>query len=190
MLSLIAGLVIFLGVHSVTVFAPDWRERVAAQFGINSWRIVYSLLSLLGFYLIVRGFASTRLHPLVLYVPAPWMRTLGQVLMLLVFPLLVATYLPGRIRSTLKHPMLVATKTWAVAHLLANGTLADVLLFGGFLTWAVLLRISLKHRVPRAVPSLPATPVNDFFAVAIGFGLFAVTVLWAHQKLFGVSPIG
>jgi uncharacterized membrane protein len=189
MLSLIVGLAIFLGGHSVTIFAPDWRERMAAQFGINGWRIGYSLVSLLGLYLIIHGFAAARLTPVVLYVPASWMRILGQLLMVPVFPLLVATWFPGKIRSTLKHPMLAAIKTWAVAHLLANGMLADVLLFGGFLAWAVALRIALKHRTPRAVPSVPVTPVNDFFAVAIGFFLFVVTAFWAHQKLFGVSPL-
>jgi uncharacterized membrane protein len=109
-----------------------------------------------------------------------------------VFPLLFAAYLPGRIKSAVKHPMLLAVKVWAVAHLLANGTLADVLLFGGFLAWAVADRVSVKRRTPKeahAVPSAPARAMNDVIAVVGGLIVYAVFLLWGHRWLIGVSPL-
>ncbi len=106
--------------------------------------------------------------------------------MLPVFPLLFATYLPGRIRTAVKHPMLVATKTWALAHLLANGMLADVLLFGGFLAWAVADRISLKRRVVRPVAGAPPSPWNDAIAIVGGLALYGITLFWLHRVLIGV----
>jgi uncharacterized membrane protein len=109
--------------------------------------------------------------------------------MLPVFPLLLAAYLPGRIKTAMKHPMLVAVKCWAFAHLLANGLLADVLLFGGFLAWAVIERISLKRR-PQAIRTAPAGRFNDLIAVVVGLALYAFFIGWAHVRLFGVSPLG
>jgi uncharacterized membrane protein len=185
---LITGLLVFLGIHSVSIVAPAWRDRMAGQMGL-AWRGLYSIISLIGFVLIIRGFASARLTPEILYVPPSWMRHVTMTLMLPVFPLLLATYLPGRIKTTMKHPMLVAIKLWAVAHLLANGMLADVLLFGGFLLWAVLDRISLKRRPVRAITALPATAYNDWLAVIGGLAIYVVNLLWAHAKLIGVALI-
>jgi uncharacterized membrane protein len=110
-------------------------------------------------------------------------------LMLPVFPLLAAAYLPGRIKAALKHPFLVAVKLWAAAHLLANGTLADVLLFGSFLAWAVADRISLKRRPQRPLPGAPERPMNDLIAVVAGLVLYGVFVTWLHQWLIGVAPL-
>jgi uncharacterized membrane protein len=110
--------------------------------------------------------------------------------MLPVFPLLLATYLPGRIRTVAQHPMLAAVKFWALAHLLANGMLADLILFGSLLAWAVLDRISLKRRAPRPVPAAPATPWNDVLAVVLGLAVYAGFVMNWHYRLFGVSPFG
>ncbi len=112
--------------------------------------------------------------------------------MLPVFPMLFSAYLPGRLRTALKHPMLAATKLWAVAHLLANGTLADVLLFGGFLAWAVADRISLKRRPVRAPPMpLPAPSLrNDAIAIALGLAAYAWLLMGGHLRLIGVSPLG
>ncbi|MCU0812698.1 MAG: NnrU family protein, partial [Thiobacillaceae bacterium] len=146
MFKLIAGLVIFFGVHSISIVARDWRERTVARIGPAAWKALYSVASLVGFLLIVGGYAQARLDPVILYQPPIWARHLAALLMLPVFPLLLATYLPGRIKAAVKHPMLAATKAWAVAHLLANGMLADVLLFGGFLAWAVIDRISAGKR--------------------------------------------
>jgi uncharacterized membrane protein len=143
---LIIGLVLFLGIHSVSIFAPTWRDQQFAQRGEAAWKGVYSVVSLIGFVLLVYGYGAARQAPVVLYTPPAAMRHIALLLMLPVFPLLFAAYLPGRIKSAAKHPMLAATKLWALAHLLANGNLADVLLFGGFLAWAVADRISLKRR--------------------------------------------
>lgn len=188
MLLLIVGLVLFLGIHSVSIVAEPWRNRMAAQYG-HGWRAAYALLALLGFALIVIGYGQARLMPVVLYVPPAWTKHLMYLLMLPVFPLLLAAYMPGRIKSTLKHPMLVATKLWALAHLLANGMLADVLLFGGFLAWAVFDRISFKRRIPRPIHTAPARPYNDVLAIVVGLALYMVFMFWAHLALIGVSPL-
>jgi uncharacterized membrane protein len=186
MLTLIIGLILFLGIHSVAIIAPAWRDQVAARLG-NTWRGIYSLIALVGLVSIIRGYAAARLTPVVLYVPPAWMYHLTLTLMLPVFPLLLAAYLPGRIKTSLKHPMLVATKLWAFAHLLANGMLADVLLFGGFLLWTVADRISLKRRPPRPIQTLPARSYNDWLAVILGLVLYALMLLWGHAKLIGVA---
>jgi uncharacterized membrane protein len=112
------------------------------------------------------------------------------VLMVPVFPMLLAAYLPGRIQATLRHPLLVATKTWALAHLLATGRLADVVLFGAFLAWAVADRISLGRRPPAAVRTLPPGRYNDWIAVLGGLGLYAAFLLGLHQRLIGIAPLG
>jgi uncharacterized membrane protein len=110
--------------------------------------------------------------------------------MLPVFPLILAAYLPGRIKTTMKHPMLAAVKFWALAHLLANGFLADLLLFGAFLIWAICDRISLKRRPQQAIGVAPPGPFNDLIAVIAGLGLYVIFILWAHVRLFGSSPLG
>ncbi len=119
--TLIAGLVIFLGVHSIAILAPQVRAQARASWGEGAWRVLYSLVAVLGFVLLVHGFGVARQSPLVLYTPPHWMRHVTFLLMLPVFPLLLAAYLPGRIKTALKHPMLAAVKFWALAHLLSNG---------------------------------------------------------------------
>jgi uncharacterized membrane protein len=190
MQKLVLGLVIFLGVHSIRILAPDLRDRMVASMGASPWKIVYSLASLVGFALIVGGYAQARLEPVLLYNPPLWLRHVAALIMLPVFPLLVAAYLPGRIKTAVKHPMLVATKAWAVAHLLVNGMLADVLLFGGFLAWAVLDRISVGKRPQSAVAKPTATWRNDIIAVVVGLVLYVFFVKWAHMHLIGVAPFG
>ncbi|MGO9933929.1 MAG: NnrU family protein [Steroidobacteraceae bacterium] len=189
MWALILGLILFLGVHSIAIFAPGLRERARSGWGEGTWKGVHSLISLLGFVLIIYGFGLARQSPVVLYTPPQWMRHVTALLMLPVFPLLIAAYLPGRIKSAAKHPMLAAVKFWAFAHLLANGMLADVLLFGGFLAWAVLDRISLKKR-PQNLRTAPPGRFNDAIAVIAGLALYGLFVGWAHFRLFGVSPFG
>ena len=186
---LIIGLVLFLGIHTVSIVAPQWREGQIARLGEGPWKGMYSVVSAIGFGLLIYGYGAARQNPVVLYTPPAAMRHLALLLMLPVFPLLVAAYVPGRIKVIAKHPMLLATKLWAVAHLLANGTLADVLLFGGFLVWAVADRISVKRRPARPIPGAPARPYNDAIVVVVGLGLYALFVLWAHRWLFGVSPL-
>lgn len=191
MILFIAGLIIFLGIHSVGIVAPAWREAQIAQRGDKAWKGLYSLISIVGFALLVYGYGLARQAPVVLYTPPPMLRHVALLLMLPVFPLLLAAYLPGRIKTAAKHPMLLSIKFWATAHLLANGMLVDVLLFGGFLVWAVLDRISTKRRVvPRAVPGAPASPYNDAIALVGGLALYVAFVFGLHRWLIGVSPLG
>lgn len=183
---LILGLVLFFGSHSISIFAPAWRDAQAARRGEKAWKGLYSLVSLIGFVLLVVGYGQARQAPVVLYVPPAAMRHLALLLMLPAFVLLLAAYLPGRIKAAVKHPMLAAVKLWATAHLLANGNLADVLLFGAFLAWAVADRISLNRRTPRPIPGAPARPANDAIAFVGGLLLYALFVAWGHRALIGV----
>ena len=190
MLYLILGLVIFLGVHSVEIVSPTFRSSAVARLGEKPYKGIYSLLSILGFVLLVWGYGVARQQPILMYAPPLWMRHLTLLLMLPVFPLFLAAYLPGRIKTAVKHPMLAAVKAWAFAHLLANGMLADVLLFGGFLLWAVADRISIKRRaVVRPVPGPPPGKFNDLIAVVGGLALYVIFVFWAHLWLIGVPPL-
>lgn len=194
MLWLVAGLVLFLGVHSVSIVAPGARDRWAARLGENPWKGIYSIVSLAGLVLIVLGYSAARQSPIVLYTPPTALRHLSALLMLPVFILLIAAYVPGRIRRAAKHPMLAAVKFWALAHLLANGTLADVLLFGGFLAWAVADRISVKRRAAAGLRVGPPVgtqgPDRDLIAVIGGLIVYGVFAGWAHGALFGVRPFG
>lgn len=187
---LLAGMAVFFGVHSSAILAPAWRDRMAGKLGEATWKGLYGVASIVGFVLMVRGYGLVRLEPTPLYAPPSWLRHVALIMMLPVFPLLLATYLPGRIKAGVQHPMLTATKLWATAHLLANGMLGDVLLFGGFLAWAVADRISLKRRPARAPRAAPEGRFNDLIAVVAGFALYVWFVAWAHVRLFGVSPMG
>ena len=194
MLLLILGLVVFLGIHSVSIVWAEGRNRLAQQMGEGPWKGLYSLVSLAGFALIVVGYGAAREAPVLLYTLPNGFRHLAALLMLPVFVLLLAAYLPGRIQRAAKHPMLLAVKLWALAHLLANGTLADVLLFGGFLAWAVVDRISVKKRAAkgmmRTAPALPGGKANDAIAVVGGLAIYVLFVVWAHAWLIGVRPFG
>lgn len=192
---LILGLVIFLGIHSVAIVAPRWRNAQVAQRGEKGWKGLYTVLSLVGFVLLVYGYAQARQVAPVLYTPPAGLRHVALLLMLPVFPLLLATYLPGRIKTAAKHPTLLAVKFWALAHLLANGGAADVLLFGAFLVWAVADRISLKRRpvaAARAAHGVPTEPGrwNDVIALLGGLAIYGVFIAGAHRWLFGVAPLG
>src|SRR6267154_220251 len=188
---LIVGLVVFLGVHSVGIFAPGVRMRGLRSLGEGGWKASYALVSLIGFAFIVYGFGLARQSPVLLYAPPHWMRHVTFLFMLPVFPLILAAYLPGRIKAAMKHPMLAAVKFWAFGHLLSNGMLADVLLFGGFLAWAVMDRISLKRRsTPQAPPTAPPGRWNDAIAAVLGLAIYALLIVSGHARLFGVSPLG
>jgi uncharacterized membrane protein len=189
MLLLITGLVLFLGVHSVSIFAEPLRDRLAAK-SEGLWKGGYALASLAGIVLVCMGYADARMNPTFLWVPPSWMSHVAALLLLPVFILFVAPYLPGRISAAAKHPQLVAVKLWALAHLLVNGTLADAVLFGGFLAWAVADRISLKRRTPRALMTAPPSGANDAIAVVVGLLLYVGFVFWAHAALIGVAPFG
>jgi uncharacterized membrane protein len=189
MVALIAGLILFFGLHSVSIVAPYWRERMLLFVGTGTWKSVYALLSALGFILMLVGYAHARRVPVVLYVPPGWLRYFTFALMLPVFPLLLAAYLPGAIQAKARHPMLAAVKLWATAHLLAIGTLPDVLLFGAFLLWAIIDRISLKRRVPLRPARALSWCLNDVIAIVVGIALYAWFLLRLHTLLIGVSPL-
>jgi uncharacterized membrane protein len=186
---LIAGLVLFLGIHSVSIIAPAWRDAQLAQRGEAAWKGLYSVTAGIGLALLIYGYGIARQTPLVLYTPPTALRHAALLVMLPVFVLLLAVYLPGRIKTATKHPMLLATKLWATGHLLANGNLADVLLFGGFLAWAVADRISLKRRPARTIPTAPPSPANDAIALVGGLVIYALFVRWGHAWLIGVAPL-
>ncbi|MCL7943746.1 NnrU family protein [Marinobacter sp. ATCH36] len=189
MTTLIVGLVLFLGVHSLSIVNEPLRNRLHASLGEAAFKGLYGLASLVGLVLIVWGYGAARMDPTVIYVPPGWLKHLSFLLLVPVFPLLFATYFPGRIKAKVGHPMLVAVKLWALAHLLANGMLHDLLLFGSFLAWAVVDRISMKRRTQRPIPTAPATRANDAIAVIGGLAVYVVMVIWAHQWLFGVAPV-
>ncbi len=190
MTPLIVGLLLFLGAHSVSVVADAWRNAMVERLGEGAWKGVYSLVSAAGLGLIVYGYSVARGSPAVLYVPPPGLRHLSFLVMLPVFPLLLAAYLPGRIKSATRHPMLLATLLWGVAHLLVNGMAADVALFGGVALWALFDLLSFTRRTPRPLQTAPAGPFNDVFAVVGGLVTYAVILMWAHRALIGVSPLG
>lgn len=186
---LILGLVLFIGVHSIAIASPAGRDALAARLGPGAFRGLYSVVALAGLVLIVLGYGAARTAPTIVYVTPYWVRYVVAVLLLPLFVLLAAAYLPGRIQRALKHPMLVAVKLWAVAHLLVNGAAADLVLFGALLAWAVAERISLKRRAPRAIASAAASPYNDVIAVVAGLALYALFVLGAHEWLFGLPVV-
>jgi len=191
MIVFLLGLLLFLGVHSLSIVAPAWRARQVAQ-SEGRFKGLYSIAAGVGLALLVIGYGLARREPIVLYTPPGGMRHLALLVMVPVFPLLFATYLPGRIRSLTRHPTLLAVKLWALAHLLANGMLVDVLLFGGFLAWAVADRISVKRRTAaeaHAAPAAPAQPANDAIAIVGGLAVYALFVFWGHRWLTGVSPL-
>ena len=187
--SLILGLVIFFGVHSISLLALGWRNRIAERLGKHAWQGIYSVAALIGFYLLVSGYGAARASASVLYVSPPWLRYVAALLMLPAFSLALASVLPGRIRARAQHPLLLATMLWAVAHLLTNGSVVDVLLFGTFLVWSVAVRVSLERRPARPIRTLPASAANDVIVVVGGLALYAIFILWLHARWFGASPL-
>lgn len=187
---LLLGLSLFLGLHSVRIVADDWRSTQIAQRGESVWKIVYSLLSLAGLVLIVRGYGLARLTPVVLWDTPRGMSHLAAALTLLAFVLLVAAYMPrNHIKARLRHPMVLAVKTWAIAHLLANNTLADVVLFGSLLLWAAFVFRSSRQR-DRAGAPVPAagTLLGTSITVIVGIAAWAIFAFWGHLLLIGVRP--
>lgn len=192
MLILILGLVLFLGTHSVRMVADDWRTRQIERIGELRWKGLYSIASIAGFVLIVWGYGLTRVDPVYLWFPPVWAKHLAALLTLPAFVLLVAAYVPRtRIRASIGHPMLAGTKLWALAHLVANGTRADALLFGSFLLWAVCAFIASRRRDRIAAIQRGSGGFRqDALAVAIGLVAWYVFARYAHAWLFGVAPLG
>jgi uncharacterized membrane protein len=190
---LILGLVVFLGSHSVRMLAPDLRSGMEARLGEGAWKGLYSLVSLIGLVLLIWGYGQARPGAAILYVPPAWMPHLTALLMLFAFLSLSVSVLPaGRLKPALRHPMLVAVKIWAFAHLLANGDAASFVLFGAFLAWAVADRISVARRGRAGTLTIAkAGPVsNDIIAVAAGLVFYGLFVWKLHLWLIGVAPVG
>ena len=192
MSALILGLVIFLGVHSVRVFADDWRTGVRQRMGANAYKGLYSVASVLGLVLIVWGYSMARMQPVLLWSTPVWTRHAAALLTLLAMVLLVAAYVPGNgIKARLHHPMVLSVKTWALAHLLANGMLADLVLFGSFLVWAAMsFRAARQRDRVGQVVYAPGRLLPTLLTVALGFVVWAVLAFWAHAALIGVRPFG
>lgn len=192
MLVLVIGLVLFLGVHSVRIVSDPWRSQMLARMGEGAWKGLYSLVSVIGLALIVWGYGLARQQPVVLWMPPVGMRHAAALLTLVAFVLLVAAYVPRNgIRARLRHPMVLGVKVWALAHLLSNGTVADVLLFGGFLAWAVASFRAARQR-DRALGTTypPGTAAATGITVVVGVAAWAAFAFWAHAWLIGVAPMG
>ena len=192
MSALILGLLMFLGMHSSRIVAEGWRTQVIAQRGPGAWKGLYTVVSLVGFGLIIWGYGQARMAPLVLWAPPVWTKHLAAVLVLVSLVLLVAAQVPGNsIKARLHHPMVLGVKLWALAHLLANNTLADLLLFGSFLVWAVLDFRSSRQR-DRAAGTVypPGTAGRTALVVVLGVAVWALFAFWLHAVLFGVRPFG
>jgi uncharacterized membrane protein len=189
---LVIGLLLFLGVHSVRIVAEPWRQRTIARIGEGAWKGMYSVVSAVGLGLIVWGFGLARQDPVPLWTPMTWTRHLGGLLTLIAFILLAAAYVPGNgIKARLHHPMVLGVKVWALAHLLANHTLADLLLFGGFLLWAVLdFRAARRRDDAAGTVHAPGSLPRTLAAVVAGIVAWAFFAFWAHAAWFGVRPFG
>jgi uncharacterized membrane protein len=189
---LIVGLLLFLGVHSVRIVADDWRTAQLQRIGEGPWKGLYSLFSLAGFGLIIWGFGLARLQPVLLWAAPAELRYAASVLMIVAFILLAAAYVPRNgIKARVHHPMVLSVKVWAFAHLLSNGRLADLVLFGAFLAWAVVCFIAAKKRDRAAGTRYPAgTAAATTATVAAGAAVWAVFAFWAHSALLGIRPFG
>jgi len=193
MLVLILGLTLFLGVHSVRIYADDWRNAQFVRLGEPRWKGLYSLVSLVGFVAIIWGYGEARLTPTVLWATPKALMHLAGLLTLATFILLVAAYVPGNpIKAAVKHPMVLGVKIWALAHLLANNTVADLVLFGSFLIWAVLDYRSSRQRDARLAGTAPQAASSGtrgaLMTVVVGTALWGLFFVWGHQFLIGVRP--
>lgn len=186
---LLLGLILFLLPHSLRIVADGWRTRMITRIGLMPWKGVYALLSLAGFVLIVQGYADARTSAL-LYDPPYFTRYIAGLLMLISLVLVAAAYVPrNHIKAALGHPMLAGTKLWAFAHLLSNGRLSDVILFGAFLAWAIAGFINARKR-DRSAGTVypPGDELRTMLTVVAGVGVWAVLVSGVHQYLIGVPP--
>lgn len=189
---LVLGLVIFLGVHSTRVFADGWRSAQVARLGEKGWKGLYTLASVVGLVMLVWGYGVARQTPVPLWTPVVGLRHLASLLTLLAFVLIAAVYVRrNSLKARIGHPMVVGVKVWALSHLLANHTLADLLLFGGFLVWAVLCFRAARRRDRAAGTTYPAgTLQGNLLTVVTGVAGWLVFAMWLHGPLIGVKPFG
>jgi len=192
MLLLMLGLILFLGMHSARLFAADERASFIAAKGPLAWKGLYALVSIVGFVLIIYGYGQARMSPTWLWISPVWTRHLAALLTIPAFILIVATYIPGScIKARVGHPMLLGVKFWALAHLIANGSLADLLLFGGFLAWATALFVVSRKRDRAAGVSYgKGKPVMDAVVVVVGLVAWAAFAFYLHGAWIGVKPMG
>ncbi len=188
----ILGLALFLGVHSTRILAGGWRNAMVARLGLGPWKGLYSALSIAGFVLLVWGFGRARPLAVALWTPPVWTAHPAALLTVAAFILLAATYVPrNQIRATLHHPMVLGVQLWALAHLFANGTQLDVILFGAFLAWAFLGLLAALRRDRAEGRTYPAgRPAMTLLTVVVGLAGWAVFALWLHERLIGVAPLG
>jgi uncharacterized membrane protein len=188
---LIAGLIVFLGAHSLRLAADPWRTRQVAALGPIRWKILVSLVSAVGLVLLVWGFSLARVNAPLLWSLPHWTRRITMLLVLVAFVLVAAAYVPGtRIKAATGHPMTLGVKTWALAHLLSNGSLADVLLFGSFLAWSVAVFAVARRRDRAAGTPRPAGNLGrDAIALVVGALAWWVFAAHLHEWLIGVRPL-
>ena len=192
MAMLILGLLLFLGIHSTRIFADGWRSGMVARMGPLPWKGLFALVSILGFIVLVWGFRMARQETLVLWVSPSWMKHVTAVLMIFAMILFVSAYVPGNwFKARLHHPQVLSVKVWALAHLLSVGVVADVVLFGGFLIWAVLSFRAARQR-DRANHTVypPGNAIGTSIAIAAGLVAWSVFALLLHGPLIGVRPLG
>lgn len=189
---LLLGLLIFIGVHSVRIVADDWRTRTRERIGPRAWTTIYSLLSVLGIVLVVWGFGVVRQMPIQLWSPPFGLRHVAAVINLAAFVLLAAAYVPdNRIKARLHHPMVLGVALWSLAHLLPNGNLGHMVLFGSFLLWSVLDGWAATQRDRRLGTVDPnGTTSATIITTVLGVGSWVVFTLWLHGVLIGVRPLG
>lgn len=192
MLVLILGLLVFLGVHSARIFADDWRTRTVAQRGLGWWKIIYSLVSLAGFALIVWGYGLARQQPVLLWTPPVFAKHLNSLFTLAAFILIVAAYVPrNHFKARLRHPMVLGVKLWAFGHLLATAKLADALLFGAFLLWAVLsYRAARQRDRVQGTSDTVGSVAGTLATLVVGVAAWAAFAFWAHAAWIGIAPFG
>lgn len=189
---MVLGLLLFLGVHSVRMFAEDWRSKMIDKLGEGGWKGLYTVVAIVGFVLIIWGYGQSRSNMVWLWVPPIWTAHLAALLTIPAFVLLAAAYVPGtHMKAKLGHPMVLSVKVWALAHLLANGTLADVVLFGSFLIWAIINFAKSRRRDRAAGVVREAVGASrDIIAVVVGLAVWLVVAFYLHGLLIGVRPFG
>lgn len=189
---LIVGLILFLGVHSIRIVAEAWRTRTLVRWGEGPYKITYAAISIVGLGLMVWGFGMARETPTMLWMPPRGVRHVASVLTLVSFVLLVAAYVPrNTLKARLHHPMVLAVKTWALAHLLANGSVAHVILFGSFLVWGVANFVAARKRDRALGTVYPAgTRVGNTVTLFVGVAVWAAVAFWLHGLLIGIRPVG
>ncbi len=191
MLQLLIGLALFLGIHSLQSLAPQVRQNSIIRWGPLGFKAVYAAVSALGLYLLVHGYGVARLEPVVLWTPPRGMQHATILLMWVAMVLLVASYVPGnQIKAKLRHPMTLSVKVWSLGHLLSNGNLADVLLFGGFLVWSVLVFRAARKRDRQSLHSAPEGKLmGTLLALVVGSAVWAAFLMGGlHLWLVGVMP--